>query len=69
MTKKDQTTSTYLLRDVPRELWDRAQAKAASLRPPVSMRWLLMTLLEDWVGRKPDTTSGITPTDPYPPVF
>ena len=75
MPKKDQTKATYLLRDVPRELWDHAQAKAAGLRPSVPIRRILIALLEDWAGR-PETPgkttspiSGVKPTDHYPPVF
>ena len=73
MPKKDQTT--YLFRDIPQELWDRARAKAACLRPSVPIRRILIALLEDWVGR-PETPgkttspiSGVKPTDHYPTVF
>ena len=75
MPKKDQTKATYLLRDVPGELWTRAVAKAASLRPPVPLRRILIALLEDWVGRTEiqgkttDPVSGVKPTNHYPPVF
>ena len=72
---KDQTKATYLLRDVPGELWARAQAKAAGLRPPVPLRRILIALLEDWVGRKEvpgkttDAARGVKPTDHYPTIF
>ena len=73
--KTDQTTATYLLRDVPRELWTRATAKADGLKPAVPMRRILIALLEDWAGRKDapskaaDPVTKVTPTDHYPPVF
>ena len=72
---KNKTVATYLLRDVPGELWARAQIKAASLRPPIPLRRILIALLEDWVGRNevPGKTtspvSGVKPTDHYPTVF
>lgn len=67
--------ATYLLRDIPRDLWDRAQTKAASLKPAVPLRRILIALLEDWVGRPeaPGKTtspvSGVKPTDHYPTIF
>ncbi len=36
----------YLLNGIPGELWDRAKAKAAAARPPISMRWVLIQGLE-----------------------
>ena len=68
-------TVTYLFRNIPRELWDRAQAKAAGLRPSVPIWRILIALLEQWVGRHEvqgkttDPVKGIKPTDHYPPVF
>ena len=61
--------ATYLLRDIPRELWTRAQTKAAGMRPAVPLRRILIALLEDWVGRQevPGKTtvpvSGVKKTD------
>ena len=69
------SNTLYILRDIPRELWERAQAKAAGLRPPVPLRRILIALLEDWVGRPEvpgqttDPVKGVKPTDHYPPVF
>ena len=73
--RADPTRTIYLLRDIPRELWDRALAKAAGLKPSVPMRRILIALLEDWVGCKEvpgkttDPVTKVTPIDHYPPVF
>ena len=73
--KKIKTATTYLLRNVPEELWRRAHAKAAGLRPTVPLRRILIALLEDWVdrhevpGKTTDPISGVKPTDHYPTVF
>ena len=45
------TTTVYLFRDIPRELWGRAHAKAAKMRPPLPLRRILLALIEDWVDR------------------
>ena len=54
MTKKPTAhtpdSKTYLLKGIPPELWEQAQAKAASQRPPISMRWALILLLESWIN-------------------
>lgn len=74
-TSNPQKGATYLLRDIPRELWDRAQAKAAGLKPPVPLRRILIALLEDWVGRQEihgkttDPVSGVKKTDHSQPIF
>ena len=51
MTTDHTTATTYLLRDIPRELWTRSRAKAAGLRPAVPIRRILIAVLEEWAGR------------------
>ena len=46
-------TCDYLIHGIPLDLWTRAKAKAKALRPPVSMRWTLIMLLEQWVASTP----------------
>lgn len=73
--KADQSKATYLLRDIPRELWTRAQAKAAGLRPAVPIRRILIALIEDWAvrhevqGKTTDPVSGVKKTDHSQPMF
>jgi len=43
---KENNTVTYNLNGIPGDVWDRAKAKAASYRPPLSMRWVIIQLLE-----------------------
>ena len=43
----------YLLKGIPLDMYRRAQAKAAANKPPLSIRWVLITLLEKWVGPAP----------------
>ncbi len=50
----------YLFKDIPADLWTRAQEKGKALRPPVSMRWVLIMLLEQWVK---------SPTAETPPLL
>lgn len=43
----------YLLENVPRDLMTRAKGKARAQDPPVSVKWVLIKLLEQWVnGRR-----------------
>lgn len=53
---------TYLLKGVPVDLYKAAQQKAAENRPPLSMRWLFISLLEKWVGKRPPSA------DPKPKI-
>ena len=46
-------SAIYLLKRIPGPLWDRAKAKAAEHRPPLSMRWVLIQLLEKWTETAP----------------
>lgn len=39
----------YLLKGIPKGIYEKAQRFAAEHRPPLAMRWLLITLLEKWV--------------------
>jgi hypothetical protein len=43
------TTCDYQLRNVPLDLWQQARAKAKAQQPPMSMRWIIMLLLEQWL--------------------
>ncbi len=43
----------YLLKKIPGDIWDAAKAKAAAQRPALSMRWVLIKLLEKWVEGSP----------------
>ena len=66
MSKKSpahtQDSKTYLLKGIPPELWEEAQAKAASQRPPMSMRWALLLLLESWINAEGQSSKRqITP--------
>jgi hypothetical protein len=40
---------TYLWEDVPRELMQKAKAKGRAQDPPVSVKWVLVKLLQQWV--------------------
>ncbi len=53
---------TYLLKGVPVDLYEAAQQKAAENRPPLSMRWVFISLLEKWVGKRPPSA------DPKPKI-
>lgn len=44
----DHNVVDYILKNVPGELWDRAKAKAAASTPPLTLRWVLISLLERW---------------------
>ena len=52
----------YLLKGIPPELWRQAQAKAASQRPPLSMRWAILLLLEAWISDTPGIQAGKRPS-------
>ncbi len=64
----------YLFKDIPADLWIRAQEKGKALRPPVSMRWTLILLLEEWVASTPPAETppllsnwgGPAPAKPQP---
>ena len=56
----------YILKKIPVELWEAAQAKAASRRPPLAMRWVLIKLLERWVVKGKPLTHGEPATDDPP---
>ncbi len=45
----------YILERIPPDTWERAKAKAASYKPPMSMRWVLIQLLEKWAPRPKGT--------------
>lgn len=62
--KKDpnSTTTDYIVKRIPRDLWDRAQAKAAHYKPlPLSMRHVLIELLDRWVGPGEVVSQAATP--------
>lgn len=62
--KKDpnSTTTDYIVKRIPRDLWDRAQAKAAHYKPlPLSMRHVLIELLDRWVGPSEVVSQAATP--------
>ena len=54
-------SAAYILKGIDRRLWARAQAKAQGNDPPMSMRWVLIKLLERWVGPDPDPTAAPEP--------
>lgn len=58
MPKENETI--YLLKGIPKDMYRRAQAKAAANKPPLSIRWVLITLLEKWVGPAPADESAPT---------
>ena len=64
-TKTPDDSAIYLLKRIPGPLWDRAKAKAAEHRPPLSMRWVLIQLLEKWTDTVPMVT-GETRADLSP---
>lgn len=41
--------STYMWEKVPRQLIADAKAKAKTLEPPMPLKWVLLTLLREWV--------------------
>lgn len=47
----------YPLKKVPGELWDRVKQKAEAHRPPLTIRWVIISLLEKFAppedGLKP----------------
>ena len=53
-------SKTYLLKGIPSELWEQAQAKAASQRPPISMRWALILLIESWINSAETSASALS---------
>jgi hypothetical protein len=48
------TGKRYLLDDIPAGLW--AEVRARAKREGVSVRALILSLLQRWVGRGPDQT-------------
>ena len=50
----------YPLKNVPLALWRRAQAKAGNLVPALSMRQVLIMLLDQWVNAPPPTDEEVT---------
>jgi hypothetical protein len=48
--KSDPGEMKYLLENVPRDLIHRAKEKARLQDPPVSVKWVLIKLLEQWVN-------------------
>lgn len=51
-------TKDYLLKGIPLDVYQQAQEKAAAHRPPLSMRWVLITLLEKWINYQPVQPEG-----------
>jgi len=70
-TRNNPDQISYLLHGIDRQLWEAAQAKAASYTPKLSMKLVIVQFLEKWVGpdklparrRKPLLT---TPPSPKP---
>lgn len=52
--------TAYLLKGIPRATWDAAKDKAANARPPLSMRWVIIQLLERWIqhGKSAETAAN-----------
>lgn len=57
---------TYLLKGIPKDVYDRAKAKAAAHNPPLSIRWILITLLEKWVNHGAAPMGDPVTTDETP---
>ncbi len=57
---------TFSMTKIPRPIWDRAKAKAATYRPPLSMRWLLISLLERFAPEEATAAPAVVP-EPKPP--
>ncbi len=51
------TPRRYLLSGIPPTLWAKARAKAA--KEGIAMRSLILTLLEQWLERKPETAHQV----------
>ena len=51
-------TLDYLMRDIPQELWDRFKLKAESIRPPTSMKWIILQLVEKYLEDNPRTRAS-----------
>lgn len=49
---KESTTTTVLMKAMPRALWKSAMAKARKEQPPVSMKWLVVRLLQQYLNPK-----------------
>jgi hypothetical protein len=45
---KDTALTSYAWQRVPRQLLQDAQAKCRAERPPISLKWKLIELLEQW---------------------
>ena len=57
-------THAYMLKGIPLGIWRAAQAKAAAMSPPTSMRWIILDLLKQWIAKDPPVDP---PTDVAPP--
>jgi len=51
-------TRDYWLKKVDADLLDRAMAKAKAHDPPVSLKWVLVHLLQKWIGQTPEPPAG-----------
>lgn len=58
-------TINYPLNGIPEPLWREAQAFAAAATPPLSMKWVLQSLLERWVESQ--RKKATAPPPPAPP--
>lgn len=54
----------YLLKGIPGDLWDRCKHKAEVNSPPLSMRWVLIQLLERWAPADAKPQRVRTPKPP-----
>ena len=43
--------TSYLLRSIPVDLWAKVSQKALASNPPVSIRWVILKLLREWVAK------------------
>jgi len=46
---KDPTRKSILLDRLPRDLFDRALAKAKAQEPPIALKWKIVELVRRWV--------------------
>ena len=49
MARTDDDRGDYILRKIPKPLWDAMKAKAEGNNPPLSYRWVIIVLLAKWV--------------------
>lgn len=65
MNKPNETS--YLLENIPKDLWTRAKTKCAQHDPPLAIKWLLLELLTHWVEHgpteRPSTSAGKRPRE------